>query len=263
MKTTTNLKPSAKSGGFQTRTIRFFAAGLITLLMSSNLQAQLTHLYNLNGSFADSFGGPALVPAGGTLNATNYSFGANQGLSLSSGLSNNATYSILLDFSFSDLTGFRKIVDFKDRTSDNGLYNLNTVLDFFGAGAAGLAGAFVPNVLERLVITRDPSNQFTGYVNGVQQISFADTASLAVFTGSNSIIQFFIDDNAIAGEASAGLVDRIALYDGALTVAQVRELGVPNEINGTTPRVPDGGSTFVMLSGVVATLGTLKRKFCQ
>src|SRR4029079_211665 len=41
--------------------------------------ATLIHEYDLNNSFADNRGGPALVPNGGTLNATNYSFGPNQG----------------------------------------------------------------------------------------------------------------------------------------------------------------------------------------
>jgi hypothetical protein len=111
-------------------------------------------------------------------------------LNLSNALSNNATYSLLLNFSFSSLSGYRKIVDFKDRTSDNGLYDLNTALEFFPV-TTGPAGAFVANVVERVVIAPDASNQFTGYVNGAQQISFTDSSSFAVFSGLNGIIRFF------------------------------------------------------------------------
>ena len=101
-------------------------AMIATLLVLASADAPclagIIHDYELNGSYADSLGGPALAPAGGTLNATNYSFGANQGLSLSSWLTGSATsgnYSIETTFNFSTLSGFRKIIDFKDLTSDN------------------------------------------------------------------------------------------------------------------------------------------------
>jgi hypothetical protein len=242
---------------------RALAIGLIGLSMRHEVHAQLTHLYDLNGSYADAFGGPSLVPNSGTLNSTNYTFGMNQGLSLSNALSNNATYSILLDFSFTDLNGYKKIVDFQNRATDTGLYNLNTTLNFYNV-TSGPPAAFVPNLVERLVITRDASNQFTGYINGVQQLTFADSTSLGVFsTPTTNIINFFIDDAVTNGEASAGLVDRIALYGSALTAAQVRELGVPSEISGPTPpnTVPDAGSTLMMLGGAFGTLVNLKRKF--
>ena len=68
----------------------FTRAMVATLLVLASADAPclagIIHDYELNGSFADSLGGPALVPAGGTLNATNYSFAPNQGLSLSSWL---------------------------------------------------------------------------------------------------------------------------------------------------------------------------------
>src|SRR5206468_8411020 len=54
-------------------------------------------------------------------------------------------YSIETTFSFSQLSSFRKILDFKDRTVDAGLYNSNGALDFFPL-PAGPPGAFQPNV---------------------------------------------------------------------------------------------------------------------
>ena len=42
-----------------------------------------TFTYELNGSYAESNGGPSLVPYGGTLAANGYYFGINEGLSLS------------------------------------------------------------------------------------------------------------------------------------------------------------------------------------
>ncbi len=85
------------------------------LLMTSSIvnAATITHIYELNGSFADTLGGSALVPAGGSLNPTNYSFSAvvpNEGLALSNGLVNNADYSIETIFNFNTLSRFRKII---------------------------------------------------------------------------------------------------------------------------------------------------------
>ena len=102
---------------------------------ASGWGAILVRDYELNGSFADALGGPAINPDSGTLNPTNYSF------------------------------------------------------------------------------------------NGVQQISFTDATGLAIFTGPNDIMRFFEDD-VITGtqEASAGVVDFIKIYKGALTAAEVRAL---------------------------------------
>ena len=199
---------------------------------ASGWGATLVRDYELNGSFADALGGPAINPDGGILNATNYSFGANQGLNVVNAVAphdySTSDYSIETTFSFSTLSGFRKIIDFLDRTSDNGLYNLNTALNFFPV-TTGPSNAFQPDVFAHLVVTRDAAtNQFVGYVNGAQQISFTDATGLATFTGPNDIMRFFEDDVITGqGEASAGVVDFIKIYKGALTAAEVRALEQP------------------------------------
>ncbi len=185
------------------------------------------HRYDLNGTYTDFYGGPSLSPNGGTLHATNYTFGPNQGLSLSNALTNTGNYSILIDFSFTDLTGYRRILDFKDRTSDTGLYNLDTALNFYNH-ITGPPGAFATNVLARMVITRDSTTDVvSGYVNGLPQFSFVDSGGDGIFSGTNGIMNFFIDDLAVGNEASAGLVDRISIYDTPLTAAEVLALGGP------------------------------------
>ena len=201
---------------------------LVLLGPTSSWGAILVRDYELNGSFADALGGPAINPNGGTLNPTNYSFGPNQGLNvLNAAVPHDYSpndYSIETTFSFSQLSSFRKILDFKDRTVDAGLYNSNGALDFFPL-PAGPPGAFQPNVFAHLVVTRDVlTGQFVGYVNGVQQISFTDSTAMAVFTAANNIMWFFQDDLAVPNEASGGVVDFIKIYKGALTAAEVRAL---------------------------------------
>ncbi|HEV3408824.1 MAG TPA: LamG-like jellyroll fold domain-containing protein [Chthoniobacterales bacterium] len=245
--------------------------GSLALLATTFLLAITTasaqtpnHLYDFNGSYADAFGGPAMVPDGGTLNPTNYTFAANQGLNLSNALANTGNYTVLIDFSFSNLSGYRKILDFKDRGPDAGLYNRSTELYFYPV-VGGPAGAFVADTLARMVLTRDAvTNQITGYVNGVQQFSFTDSSGLGIFTGPNGIMRFFEDDFSTGGEASAGLVDRIALWDSVLSPAQVATLGGPGPIAGPTPPpagVPEGGSTLVMFAAALLVIEFVRRRY--
>ncbi|HEY8175155.1 MAG TPA: LamG-like jellyroll fold domain-containing protein [Gemmatimonadaceae bacterium] len=220
---------------------------------ASSHAAVLVRDYELNGSFADTLGGPAINPDGGTLNATNYSFGQNQGLNVLNAAAPHDysfnDYSIETTFSFSTLSGFRKILDFKDRTSDSGLYNLNTALNFFPvATATGSPGAFTADVPAHLVVTRDAvSSQFVGYVNGVQQISFPDSSGLAVFDSTGNIMRFFEDDSVTGqSEASAGVVDFIRIYKGALTATEVRALEQPVPEPATLLLAGVGISTLVV-----------------
>jgi hypothetical protein len=91
------------------------------------------HDYELNNSLADSLGGPSLVNNGATLGATGLTFAANQGPSLSSWLGGSATsgnYSIEMYFSLDTTISFRKLIDYSNRVSDFGLYNINTLFSY-------------------------------------------------------------------------------------------------------------------------------------
>lgn len=200
---------------------------LLLLFGSIPTFAGLIHDYEFQNTLADSLGGPALTSLGGTLSAGEYTFGAQQGLSLSSALTGgeDANYTIFMNLEFDTLTGFRKILDFKDLASDNGLYNLSTALNYFNF-STGSTGAFTPGTFAQVVLTRDNSTGLVvGYVDGVQQIAFTDTTSDAVFNAANNIINFFQDDNVTGGrESSSGAVSHIEIFDSALSSSQVAAL---------------------------------------
>lgn len=195
--------------------------------------AILTHDYELKGTLADSVGGIPLISNGGAISMNGYAFGPDQGPSFS-GAINPSTYSIEMQFSLDDTSGWRRLVDFKDRTTDNGLYNFSKILQFVVVSGSGFEtgpnDVFWPGKISELVITRDGgTNQFIGYVDGVQQISFEDTSEGAVFVNdptdiNNYVIHFLRDDTAIGGESGSGELKRIRIYDGVLTPTQVAQI---------------------------------------
>lgn len=200
-----------------------------------------THDYQLNGALTDALGGPELVAMGGTLTAAGYEFGPNQGLNLSSALAAPGTYSIELDFRWDALPGgWQKIIDFHHLTSDVGLYTADDGLHFLDR--AFVAELFVPDVMHRVVLTRDDATDVVrAYVNGVQAWSFVDAAGDAVFNTTNRIIRFFQDDHSSGQqEAQSGLVDRIRIYDVALTATEVAVLSNPI----TVPQFDQRGDPF-------------------
>ena len=234
------------------------AITMATLVGAAHGVPTLIHDYQLNGTLADALGGPALVAAGGTLGGSGYTFAPNQGLSLSNGLAGgNGNYSIEMSFSFSNTginAGYRKILDFKDRTSDNGLYALGAGLNFYNQ-TASIGSAFANNVNVDVVLTRDSgTNLVTGYLNGVSMWSFVDGGALAVFSGANDIVQFFKDDfNTGQTEASGGFADYIRIYDGALDSTQAQCVGTGGSVANCG--IPSQGGNNVPEPGSLALIG--------
>jgi len=230
--------------------------GLLSAATQASASPILLHQYQLNGTYADDLAGPALVSNGGTLGPSGYTFGANQGLMLSNAIS-QTDYSIVLDFSISSTSGYRKLVDFKNLTVDPGLYNNGTSLHFYNPVPAGPSGQILSNTQVQVALTRDGGTQaVSGYVNGALQFGFVDTGSLATFTGPNNIINFFIDDFVNGGEASAGFVDDIRIYDGALTAADVAGLGQAVDIQS----VPEPGTMLLLATGLVACVRRVRQR---
>lgn len=142
-----------------------------------------------------------------------YTFGANQGLTLPFA---SPVYSIDISFSFDTTSGFRKILDFKGLTSDEGLYNLNGTLDYFNF-AGGPTVQIPAGTIVDARLTRDATGLVTGYVNGVSQFSFIDSTNSAVALSS---LAFFMDDSHTGlREASSGFVDSIIVSDSLSTSA--------------------------------------------
>jgi len=136
-------------------------------------------------------------------------------LSGASGVIPRETYSIVMLFRFESTTSWRRVLDFKNSVSDNGLYTKDGKLQFYPL-LIGDEVVVRPNQWVQVLLTRDRQKNVCGYVDGRLQFHFVDTADDAVIGPANNL-RFFRDDGPI--ENSAGAVARIRLYDRPLTVA--------------------------------------------
>ncbi len=207
------------------KTTQLFAAALMSLGLAAGAQAAaVVHDYQLNGTLADAQGGPALtaISAGGptgTLGATGFNFATNGGLQLMNGAFDADNYSIEMEFSFDAVTSWRRIIDFKNRTTDVGLYNYWGAIQFFPDTTG--SGLFTPGGIVNIIITRDgATDAFNIYANGTNVLSRTDVNDDAVFSMPGQQANFFVDDLVVRNEASSGFADYIRFYDGALTAVE-------------------------------------------
>jgi len=233
---------------------RLVAVAIGALLSLPATARAQDHIYYLNNVFSDTKGGPSLVPLGGSIGASGFSFAKNDGLSLSLAL--GSTYTIAMQFRFDNVDGYRRILDFKERASDNGPYALSGASNFYNV-ATGPTSPYVPNQLGLSVFTRDATGQFSAYVGGVSQYSFLDNTGLGVQSGST--VRFFQDDLAVQNEASAGFVNYIATWNTALTAEQVAAFspGRPGTLPVTTAPEP---ATLALLAAGVLSIGALRQR---
>ena len=154
-------------------------------------------------------------------------FPYNNGLALSpttDAIANNV-YTVVMLLNFDEANKARRLIDFKNGASDGGLYaDASNRLDF--RGIANGASAVIPaNTYVQVALTRDADKIVTGYVNGMQQFQFTDTNNDAVIDPNNTL-RFFQDNlsGGTTGEASAGSVARIRLYERALAASEIAAL---------------------------------------
>ena len=180
--------------------------------------------------------GSSLFIVDGTTGTTVLRFAGPPGLALAptARVIPSSEYTIELLFRFDHLTGFRKILDFKDGVDDGGLYVLDGCLMFYPKEQQALT-AIGTDAYVQVILTRDSTDRVVGYVNGVRQFAFADRGGLAEVNRKQTL-RFFVDDRMTTWEHSSGTVSQIRLFDRSLTANEVAALACTEFlIADTTP----------------------------
>ena len=250
------------------RTVTAFGAGLLlaqpaTAAVAVPLRAD----YRFTGGF-NSFtpGAPPLAPLGpvsfgpGVVDGqarTVLNFSANDGVSLApmSSVVPGPSYSLVLLFAFDEASDWRRILDFKNAASDTGLYSLSGALNFYNE-ALGSGAPIVPGTFVQVVLTRDAAQTVTGYVDGVPQFSFPDVSNLALADAGDVLRLFRDEDPVFPGEASAGALARLRVYDSALTSGEVAALDRLPGMVASTIRFSAGSYSFSESAGLAVLVVT-------
>ena len=241
---------------------------LATALVALSLQlcAQRTLTYRLDGSFAEaSADAPALDTIGeggfvpdtlvevGDLRRVSYRFERGSGIAFDNGQAGDflgATYSIELYFRFDDLASWRRIIDYKDRRTDNGLYAKDGRINFYNVTTSPEA-PLARGEYAHVIVTRDSADadRYAIYVDGELATAFSDASGEGVLGAGNDSLVFFRDDLVVANETSAGNVALLRLYDYALDSAATRrrfiDLGTTLPTTGLRPTLEDLSEGFV------------------
>ena len=194
-----------------------------------------------------------------------YRFSANEGLRLS-GFELSGDYSVEVVFAWDTVepTPQRKILDFQDRAIDEGVYSWGDRVRFENESPLGRS-RLEAQTFSKLLVTRDAlTDSFVAYLDGIRQWGFDDLDGYARLDRPDSVLHFFLDDIVTAGaETGSGVVKSVAVFDRALSAADVRrrhalstdQRGEPRQVGAARDRgafesQPLGALRVDTLSGV-------------
>lgn len=173
-------------------------------------------------------------------------------------LMNPSSYSVELYFSFDQVSGWRRILDTKDRSTDQGFYVLNGGLQLYPSNVG--VGTFAANTYYHVLLTFDGTTA-VAYLNGIAQST--QSSDYYTLPASNTIGLFLDNTQSTAqNEYSSGKIAWARFYDGALTAGEAKsayESAIAFEPG--TPAVPEPGAMTFLLAGLgAASLCIARRK---
>ncbi len=220
---------------------------LVSCLWAQNPPATLVSTYTFGNSLEPArAGSPALTAANpqnqnrfltDTVfgeNRTVYEWGgaatnAQQGGLIYSGLNrfSRTSYTLELIMRFNSSTGFRRIIDLTNRTTNTGLYlNPANRLEWF-AGFSG--GEFAAGGAYNHIVVAVTGNSLTVYLNN--QLAFRSTsnflnANILETNNPEELVHLFLDNSggSATSEWGPGRIALFRAYDGALTADQVAQI---------------------------------------
>jgi OOP family OmpA-OmpF porin len=205
---------------------KLFLSLLIFFCISAN--AQKSCIYEFKNTFGETSGnGPVLTTLGrqgsfveeslpelGWIKRLVYKFDKNCGLSYDmkkSMLNLRSSYSIEMYFKFDALDSWKRVIDFKNRQTDNGAYIFNGKLNFYNTITSDIAPV-APGEYTHYTFTYDANTKMIKiYADGIGKISFYDSGDDAIIDPNE--LHFFYDDLKVNDEASSGTVAYIKFFD--------------------------------------------------
>lgn len=165
--------------------------------------------YEFDGTLMDTLGnGADLVPVGApAIGAGQSSFGENDGFQLDTSVTSR-TYRLEFDISFDQINTWNKLIDFQDRTVDEGLYiGPNGTLEFYSD--IGIGSSVLATGQTYTIGIQKTGNVVIVDLDGVQQFRFSPSGPA---TSEFDRIVFFADDFEVPDEGSIGTVSSIRIY---------------------------------------------------
>jgi hypothetical protein len=223
--------------------------------------SQMVLFYNFKNSLNEVNGnGPALKVLGnegiyvtdtlseiGGTDKIVYRFESNNGVQFDNREAGNFignSYTIELYFVFDDLTSWRRVVDWKNRKSDNGAYVYNGQLNFYPVIYSGTAPV-IEDEYTYYVVTRDgANNNVKVYTDAEVMIEFTDSYDYAIMD-ADSVLNFFYDDLSVPNEASSGAVAMLKLYNYVLDSATIKQNW--DDIGGTVFGIKENDASQVLV----------------
>ncbi|MBF0158572.1 MAG: pre-peptidase C-terminal domain-containing protein [Magnetococcales bacterium] len=193
------------------------------------------------------------------------------GFTIEADLADKGSYTLAMRFRFGDMSGYRKIIDYRNRTTDDGLYILNGFVNFYPLNTGSVA--YAANDLIDLIATRDASSDLLtiylsdGHGGYVKALEIHDTTGISEPSlTSNGLARFgfFYDDLRTGGEATqSGKVYQISLWDGSLTAGTITGPAVTSlELDADDDSGPSNNDRITLqteeltIRGFYATVGT-------
>jgi OOP family OmpA-OmpF porin len=210
-----------------------------TLFITGFIYGQGVLTYNFDSTLNETHGlGPTLSVLGtqgvfvkdtlqevGSVTKWVYRFDVNCGLQFNNTEAGNFmgdTYSIELYFLFDELTSWKRVIDWKNRKSDNGAYVYYGQLNFYPYEYSEEAPV-LPGEYTYYVVTRDgTTGEVILYTDAKNEIDFTDNNNDAVLD-EDQVLNFFYDDLIVPNEASSGAVALLKLYNYVLDTATISQ----------------------------------------
>ena len=199
--------------------------------------------YRFQDNLSPSFGlGPTLTNLGPGTNAFAsepvfgpaqrvLTFPQNNGVQMSPvGIPASTAFSVVTTFRFASTSGYRRIIDWKNDTSDEGLYLRDgKVTLYYGGPTSSPTVNLTPNTWGTVVFTSNaPDLGSNAYFNGTQ----VATSSIGPGITGDTLRLFRDGAGGTPNEASAGAVACIRVFSGTLTAAEVGQIGASTTCGG-------------------------------